>query len=116
LTQLGTVALKEIRIAVVLGVAYGLLLGVIAYAIGLREPLLGNPMLFGAVVGLALSFSMIIAGTIGSIIPMTLQKANIDPAVAATPFVATAVDILGVLCYLGMARYLLPLVVQLNGV
>lgn len=115
ISMLGKVAVKEIRIAVVLGLAYGLLLGVIAYALGLREPLLANPMLFGAMVGVALSASMIIAGTIGSIIPMTLQRVNIDPAVAATPFVATAVDVLGVLCYLGMARYLLPLVVSFNG-
>ncbi len=114
LSMLGRVAAKEIRIAVVLGLAYGLLLGVIAFILGLREPMVASPILFGAIVGVALSASMILAGTIGSIIPMTLQKANIDPAVAATPFVATAVDILGVLFYLGMARYLLPLVVPLS--
>ncbi len=115
LNMLGKVAAKEIRIAVVLGLSYGLLLAVIAYFMGLRDPMLGNPMVFGAVVGLALSASMIIAGTIGSIVPMTLQKVNVDPAVAATPFVATAVDILGVLCYLGMARYLLPLAIPITG-
>ena len=113
LSMLGRVAIKEIRIAVVLGLSYGLLLGGIAFALGLREPMVASPILFGAMVGSALSASMILAGTIGSIIPMTLQKVNIDPAVAATPFVATAVDILGVLFYLGMARFLLPLVVPL---
>ncbi len=116
LSMLGRVAVKEIRIAVVLGLSYGLLLGVIAYSLGLlQEPSLSSPLLFGLMVGIALSASMIIAGTIGSIVPMTLQKAGIDPAVAATPFVATAVDILGVLCYLGMAYYLVPLVVPLAG-
>jgi len=115
LSMVGKVAFKEIRIAVVLGLSYGLLLGVIAYFLGMKEPLLASPLLFGIVVGVALSASMIIAGTIGSIVPMSLQKMNVDPAVAATPFVATAVDILGVLCYLGMARYLLPMVLTLNG-
>jgi magnesium transporter len=112
-SMLGRVASKEIRIAVVLGLSYGLLLGVIAFFLGLREPLLSSPMLFGAMVGIALSASMIIAGTIGSIIPMTLQKAGIDPAVATVPFVATSVDILGVLCYLGMAHFLLPVVLSI---
>ncbi len=114
ISMLGRVVLKEIRIAVVLGMAYGLLLGIITFVIGLRDPMVASPILFGGMVGIALSFSMIIAGTIGSFVPMTLQRVGVDPAVAATPFVATAVDILGVLCYLGMARYLLPLVVPLG--
>jgi len=110
--MLWKVVLKEIRIAVALGVSYGLLLGCVAYFLGSQKTMMFSPAIFGLVVGLGLCFSMFIAGTIGSFIPITLQRLNVDPAVAATPFVATAVDIIGVFCYLGLANWLLPLFLE----
>ena len=52
--QLLNAGFKEIRIAIVLGLSYGLLLGVIAYFLSMKEPLLTSPLLFGVVVGVAL--------------------------------------------------------------
>ena len=50
---------------------------------------------------------MIIAATIGSLVPLVLNRFEIDPAVATGPFVTTSIDILGVACYFLIAIYLL---------
>ena len=50
---------------------------------------------------------MIIAATIGSIVPLILDKFDIDPAIATGPFVTTAIDILGVTLYFLIAKFLL---------
>ena len=54
------------------------------------------PPTLGLAVGLSICSSMIIAATIGSIVPLILDKFDIDPAIATGPFVTTAIDILGV--------------------
>ena len=51
--------------------------------------------------------SMIIAATIGSLVPLILNRFDIDPAVATGPFVTTAIDILGVALYFLIAGSLL---------
>jgi magnesium transporter len=56
----------------------------------------------GFVVGLALVLIIVNAGVIGSAVPMVLNKWNVDPALAAGPFVTTSNDILSLLIYLGL--------------
>ena len=85
---------KEIRVGLILGILYGLLLGVVA----IFQFIDVSPML-GIVVGLSICISMIIAATIGSLVPLILNRCEIDPAIATGPFVTTAIDILGVAFY-----------------
>ena len=47
----------------------------------------------------------IIAATIGSLVPLILNRFDIDPAIATGPFVTTAIDILGVTLYFIIAGY-----------
>ena len=63
--------------------------------------------MLGIVVGTSICISMIIAATIGSLVPLVLNRFEIDPAVATGPFVTTSIDILGVACYFLIAIYLL---------
>ena len=65
-----------------------------------------SPML-GVVVGLSICVSMILAATIGSLVPLILNRFEIDPAIATGPFVTTAIDIMGVAFYFLIARSLL---------
>jgi magnesium transporter len=58
-------------------------------------------------VALSVAACMTIAATVGGGVPMLLQRAGIDPAVATGPFVTTAVDIIGILAYFLIARALL---------
>ena len=89
---------KEMRVGLILGILYGILLGVFAIFRFLDV----SPML-GLVVGLSICASMIIAATIGSLVPLILNRFDIDPAVATGPFVTTAIDILGVALYFWIA-------------
>ena len=93
---------KEIRVGLMLGILYGLLLGIFA----ILKFLDVSPML-GVVVGVSICISMIIAATIGSLVPLILNRFEIDPAIATGPFVTTSIDILGVACYFLIAISLL---------
>tara|TARA_B100000470_G_scaffold193200_1_gene161113 strand:+ start:164 stop:1537 length:1374 start_codon:yes stop_codon:yes gene_type:complete len=96
------ILLKEMRVGLILGILYGILLGVFAIFRFLDV----SPML-GLVVGLSICTSMIIAATIGSLVPLILNRFDIDPAVATGPFVTTAIDILGVALYFWIAGFFL---------
>ena len=97
-----SILFKEIRVGLMLGILYGLLLGVFA----MLKFLDVSPML-GVVVGVSICISMIIAATIGSLVPLILNRFEIDPAIATGPFVTTSIDILGVACYFLIAISLL---------
>ncbi len=98
------ILLKEIRVGLILGVLYGLLLGIFAnFRFTNTDPLLG------VVVGLSICSSMLIAAAVGTFTPLILHKLDIDPAIASGPFVTTSIDILGVLLYFIIAGSLLSL-------
>ena len=97
-----TIILKELKVGLILGVLYGIMLGVFA---GFRF-IDTNPMI-GAVVGLSICSSMLIATGVGTFTPLVLRKLDIDPAIATGPFVTTSIDILGVLLYFLIAGFLL---------
>lgn len=61
------------------------------------------------VVLVAMVGNMVIAGTFGFLVPVTLKACGQDPAVASSIFVTTATDVLGFLLFLGMANVALPL-------
>jgi len=98
------VLLKELQVGFILGLLYGVLLGLFA-----KFKFIDADPLLGLVVGLSICSSMIIAVTVGSTIPLLLRKLDIDPAIATGPFVTTSIDILGVLLYFLIAAYLLKI-------
>ena len=82
------------RLGLILGALYGLLLVFFA-----NFAFKNAPPNLGLVVGLSICVSMLVAATVGTVIPLILRKLDIDPAVATGPFVTTSIDILGVLFY-----------------
>jgi len=60
---------------------------------------------------LAISISLvaviIVAGLIGTFIPLFLDKRGIDPAIATGPFITTSNDIFGIIIYLVIAKFIL---------
>ena len=98
------VLIKELKVGLILGALYGVLLGVFA-----NLKFIGTDPMLGLVVGLSIASSMLIAVTVGSFTPLILRKLEIDPAVAAGPFVTTSIDILGVLLYFVIAGILLKI-------
>lgn len=55
------------------------------------------------VVGGSLATVILIAATLGTVMPFALRRAGVDPAVAQGPFVTTLNDVIGILVYLGLA-------------
>lgn len=97
------VVFKEMQVGVILGLIYGLFLGVVAY-LGFSEP-----ALLGVVVGLSIFFCMAMSATLGTMIPLILKRFDIDAAIATGPFVTTSIDILGVLMFFWVAKIFLNL-------
>ena len=96
--------IKEMKVGLMLGILYGILLGIFA-----NISFSDAPGSLGIVVGLSICISMIVAATVGTVIPLVLRKLDIDPAVATGPFVTTIIDILGVLFYFLIAGLFLSL-------
>ena len=101
---------KEVRTAVCCGVA---LAAVCFLKIILVDKLLMHndsiTYVVALVVCLALAVTVLLAKTVGCILPMVAKKLGFDPAVMASPFITTIVDALSLLVYFGFAKMLLPM-------
>ena len=98
--HLGRVVLKEIRVGLLLGLAYGALLAAVGWV-------LNRDVSLGVVVGFAMCANMTMAAVVGTFLPLIAVKMKIDPAVASGPFVTTSIDILGVTFYFITASLLI---------
>ena len=58
-------------------------------------------------ISLSLVVVIVVAGLIGTFIPLFLHKRNIDPAIATGPFITTSNDIFGILIYFWIAKLIL---------
>ncbi|MAG88892.1 MAG: magnesium transporter [Zunongwangia sp.] len=58
-------------------------------------------------IGVALISVILLAAMIGTVIPIVLDKNNIDPAVATGPFITTSNDVFGILTYFLIAKVIL---------
>jgi len=93
--------LTELWVALINGILCGILLGLIV-AFWLSDPKLGLG------VGVSLITVILFSGSFGAFVPFLLRKFNIDPALAAGPFITTSNDILGLLIYLSIiTRFLM---------
>lgn len=106
-------AVGEVRLTDALRVAgremsMGMALGALLAIIGWITASLwntGGPVALTVAVTLV---SILIAGTLlGSMLPLLLKRLGIDPAIASSPFVASVVDITGVVLYMSFARLIL---------
>lgn len=87
---------REMVVGVSNGVLFAILIGLVTW---LRY---SNPEL-GVVIGLAMVINMIVAGTFGVLIPLTLDRLKADPAIASAVFVTTITDVVGFFAFLGIA-------------
>jgi len=54
------------------------------------------------IIAASMILNMIVAGLFGILIPVTLKRMNIDPALASSVFVTTVTDVIGFLSFLGI--------------
>ncbi|GAA0861996.1 magnesium transporter [Sphingopyxis soli] len=87
---------REFRIAAVNGLSLGVLIGTGTALI------FGNPLL-GVVIASAMLINNLVAGLAGILVPVTLDRLDVDPAVSSAVFVTTLTDIMGFFSFLGLA-------------
>lgn len=90
------IALREAGSGVLSGVVCSTILFTIIVAI-YHQPLLA------LIVAGSLTCAMTVGTFVGSMIPLLMNKLNIDPAVASGPFITTINDIISMLIYFGLA-------------
>ncbi len=91
---------REIAIGVATGIVFGVLVGLVGWV-------WQDNAWLGVAVGVAMLATMIVAGLFGLLIPVALRRVGADPALAASILVTTSTDMLGFLCFLGLAALLI---------
>jgi magnesium transporter len=97
-------AFRVFRREIGMGLVLGGFLGAVAF---LRAFLWDVPAGVPMVVALALLGVVTIGTLLGSLLPLLFQRIGLDPAVTSTPFVASLVDVMGIILYFEIARRLL---------
>ncbi len=94
------VLLREVTQGAVLGSTLGL--------IGAGWALLNSHgQIVALLIGLSIVGLVLLGCVIGGMMPLILHRLGIDPATSSTPFIASLVDVFGILLYLGLAVWLL---------
>ncbi|HLS28224.1 MAG TPA: magnesium transporter [Opitutales bacterium] len=101
LQQWGRALLKELAVGLLLGGVTG----VLTYALGVYRG--GHEI--GLVVGLSMMAIVLLANLIGVILPFSLVRAKLDPAVASSPLITSMMDILGLGLYFWIGTMILSL-------
>lgn len=100
-------ALDQVKIAgrqMLTGAANGFATGLVAASLAY---LWSRDLKLSLVLVTAMTLNMLIAGLGGVLIPVTLKRLRIDPALASTVFATTLTDVVGFFTFLGLASILL---------
>jgi magnesium transporter len=96
------IVLREARV----GVALGFMCGIVVAGVALAWK---GTWFYGCVVGVAMMMAVLVATTMGSVLPIVFHRLRVDPAIATGPFVSMSNDVTGLLIYFGLATALLRL-------
>ncbi len=91
---------REALVGLINGVAFAAVMGLVGW-IGYGIPLLG------IVLGMALIVNLLVAALAGTVVPLLMNRAGLDPALASGTFVTTLTDVFGFFTFLGLATVML---------
>jgi magnesium transporter len=94
---------REILIGLSIGIALGLIGFARAYFFGMHD----DSMRLALVVGIGILCVVTLGTTIGSLLPIAIRRLGLDPAVSSAPFIASLIDVLGLIVYFGLARLMI---------
>ncbi|MFM2247248.1 MAG: hypothetical protein RL071_3322 [Pseudomonadota bacterium] len=94
---------REARIGMLLGLAFAITLG--GYAL-LRW---SDTPLIGLSIAVALFMIVVVAAAVGTLVPLTLNRLGVDPAVATGPFVTSSIDFVAAMVYFTTTTLILGL-------
>jgi magnesium transporter len=89
---------KEFIIGILNGIIFAIITAIIVY-------LWFKEINLSFLIGVSMILNMIVAGLFGILVPVSLKKMNIDPALASSVFVTTITDVIGFLSFLGLGSY-----------
>ncbi len=93
---------REVMVGLLNGIFFAVLIGVISTFWFSNESL-------GLIIGIAMIVNMLCAALAGILIPIALDKMDIDPAIASSVFVTTVTDVVGFFAFLGLAAWWLSI-------
>lgn len=99
-TNAGRIIVREVLVGGLNGLLFAIVMAVICV-------FWFNDVKLAVVIGLAMIINLLAAGLAGILIPIGLQRAGADPAIASTVFVTTVTDVVGFFVFLGLATWVL---------
>ena len=97
-TNFNRVVGKEFLIGILNGIIFAIITAVIVQ-------LWFKQLNLSLLIGISMILNMIVAGLFGILVPVSLKKLNVDPALASSVFVTTITDVIGFLSFLGLGSY-----------
>ncbi len=89
---------KEFLIGILNGIIFAIITAIIVQ-------LWFKELSLSLLIGISMVLNMIVAGLFGILVPVSLKKLNIDPALASSVFVTTITDVIGFLSFLGLGSF-----------
>lgn len=89
------------------GLALGCLLATVGFARTVALGSSAHPLIMGIVVATSLVAVVTLGTLVGSLMPLLIKRVGLDPAVSSTPFVASLVDVFGLVVYFTVSRLVL---------
>lgn len=99
-SNVGVLLRKELSIALINGLALGLLLGTVVW-------LWFGDLALSLVIASALTINLLFAATAGVLVPLTAKRMGFDPALSSGVILTTVTDVMGFLAFLGLATLIL---------
>lgn len=95
--------LKELSVGLLNGLACSVVILGYAY-------FFGHPLALSMTISLSMMVVILFAGIFGTVVPLGLKRADLDPALATGPFITTANDIIGLFFYFVIGRMMYAMV------
>ena len=92
--------IKEFNIGVLNGIIFAIISSLIVQ-------LWFKDFQLSIIISISMILTMVIAGLFGILVPVTLKRMNIDPAISSSVFVTTITDVIGFVSFLGVGAYFL---------
>ena len=89
---------KEFLIGILNGIIFAIITAIIVQ-------LWFKELNLSVLIGISMILNMIVEGLFGILVPVSLKKLNIDPALASSVFVTTITDVIGFLSFLGLGSF-----------
>ena len=97
-TNISKTVLKEFAIGILNGIIFAIISSVIVF-------LWFKDLNLSIIIAVSMVLNMIVAGLFGILVPVTLKKYKVDPAISSSVFVTTITDVIGFLSFLGVGAY-----------